>query len=136
LPTSPNAAFALTIFGVLGIYCEFVWPGRIIPGFLGLAAALAGAFCLWRHSPTAAGLGLLGGALILFVLDAAVETFHIAGTLGTVALAAGFWKLFDKPPLISAGLAFSLSLVLGGVTILLNRGARRARRNKRADLTG
>jgi membrane-bound ClpP family serine protease len=138
-PIGPNTAFVLLIFGLLGIYGELVWPGyrlaRIAgPGVLGLGACLTGGYFLWLHSPSALGLRLLGGATVLFALEAAVNSYFAAGLAGTATMAIGFWKLFDRPPGILAGLAFPLCAIFGVATMVLSYGAKKASRNKRADI--
>jgi membrane-bound serine protease (ClpP class) len=85
----PNTAFCLVIFGVLGIYCEFIWPGRVWQGVAGAAAAVTGAYFLWRLKPLAIGLELLALAAVLLILDAFVETCWIAGLTGTIAIVFG-----------------------------------------------
>ena len=138
-PIGPNTAFVLTIFGLLAIYAEFVWPGarvaRVIgPGVLGLGSALTGVYFLWLHAPSTLGLELLGAGAALFGLDAIVSSYFIAGIAGTAAIAVGFWKLIDGPHGIQAALAFPLCTVFGIATVFLNERAKRARRNKRADI--
>jgi membrane-bound ClpP family serine protease len=136
----PNTAFVLAIFGLLGIYWELVLPShriaRIIgPGVLGLATALTGGYFLWWQSPSALGLQLLAAAAALFLLDAFVNSYIAAGVVATLAMAIGFWKLFNAPHGIQPVLAFPLCIVFGTVTTVLNYSARRARRNKRADIS-
>jgi membrane-bound ClpP family serine protease len=139
-PIGPNTAFVLTIFGLLGIYGELVWPGyrlaRIIgPGVLGLGAALFGGYFLWLHSPSRLGLELLGAAAALFAVDTVVSSYFAAGVAGTVALAIGFWKLFDDQPGINATFVFPLCAIFGAATMVLSHSAKQARRNKRVDIS-
>jgi membrane-bound ClpP family serine protease len=136
----PNTAFVLTVFGLLAIYGELVWPGyrvaRIIgPGVIGLGMALTGSYFLWWYSPSPLGLECLGAAAALFLTDAFLNSYFAAGVAATAAMAIGFWKLFDSPPQIQAILAFPLSVVFGIVTSALNYSARIARRNKRVDIS-
>jgi membrane-bound serine protease (ClpP class) len=138
-PIGPNTAFVLMMIGILGIYAELLWPGyrvaRIVgPGVLGLGAALTGGYFLWQHSPSPLGLEFLGAAAALFALDAIVRTYFAAGVAGTAALAIGFWKLFDDPPGIHAAFVFPLCAVFGAATMVLSHSAKKARRNKRADI--
>jgi membrane-bound serine protease (ClpP class) len=130
----PNVAYVLTVFGLLAIYWELIRPGRIYPGMLGTAAALVGGYFLWRLGPTAYGLKLLAAAGIFFVVEACWNTHGLAGIAATAALVLGSWELFAGPRHIAAYLAFPLGLAFGAVTIWLSAGAKRARRNKRADL--
>jgi membrane-bound ClpP family serine protease len=139
-PIGPNTAFVLTIFGLLGIYGELVWPGyrvaRIIgPGVVGLGAVLTGGYFLWLRSPSTLGLEFLGAAAALFAVDAMVSSYFIVGIAGTAALAVGFWKLFDHPPGINAAFVFPLCAVLGAATMVLSYSAKQARRNKRVDIS-
>jgi membrane-bound serine protease (ClpP class) len=130
----PNVAFVLTVFGLLAIYWELIRPGRIYPGTLGAAAVILGGYFLWRLGPTAYGLKLLGTAGIFFIVEACWNTGRLAGIAATAALILGSWQLFAGPRHIVAYLAFPLGLAFGAVTIWLSAGAKRARRNKRADL--
>jgi membrane-bound serine protease (ClpP class) len=130
----PNVAFVVAIFGLFAIYWELIQPGRIYPGTVGAAAILTGGYFLWRLGPTAYGLKLLAAAGVLFIVEAFWNTGFFAGIAATVALAAGSWKLFAGPRHITPYLAFPLCLAFGAVTIWLSTGAKRARRNKRADL--
>jgi membrane-bound serine protease (ClpP class) len=130
----PNVAFVVTILGLFAVYWELIQPGRIYPGTLGAAAILTGGYFLWRLGPTANGLKLLAAAGVLFIVEACWSTRGLAGLAATAALALGFWELFAGPRHIAAYLAIPLCLAFGAVTIWLSAGAKRARRNKRADL--
>jgi membrane-bound serine protease (ClpP class) len=132
--TTPNTAFLLAAFGILGIYSEFIWPGRIVPGLLGAAALMCGCYFLAQHSPSGAGLLLIGIATALFTAEAVYRTYFLAGAAATVCLAVGVCKLFNSGPAISAGMAIPVSVVLGGLTMFLGSAARRAKRNKRSDI--
>jgi membrane-bound serine protease (ClpP class) len=126
----PNTAFCLVIFGVLGIYCELIWPGRIWQGVLGAAGAATGSYFLWQAAPTAKGLGLVVLAVVLFATDALIETLYVAGTMATTALAWGFASLLADPNGIRPLLSIPWCVVFGIITMALNQTARRARRNK------
>jgi membrane-bound serine protease (ClpP class) len=132
--TNPNAAFLLAVLGVLGIYIEFIWPGRILPGLLGAAALVCGCYFLARHSPSNLGLVLIGIALVLFIAESLYSTYFVAGAIATACLAIGARKLFNSVPEITAGVAIPASIVFGGVTIFLGSAGKRARRNKRSDI--
>jgi membrane-bound serine protease (ClpP class) len=127
----PNLAFVLTIFGILLVYCELIWMGRIVPGVAGALAVICGIYWLWQLQPGALGLELLAAAIACFALEACFRNYFVAGMAGTALLGCGFWKLFNQPPWIVAGLAFPMSALLGAVTTVLLEIARRARRNKR-----
>jgi len=130
----PNTSFVVAIFGICAIYIEFIRPGRIFPGVLGTAALVLGSYSLWRNSPSPLGLGLIGTATVLFMIEAFLPVYGIAGLIGTAVLAIGACKLFLQPPSIVRSIAISLSIIFGGVTTFLAHAAKRARRNKRSDL--
>ena len=127
-----NTAFCLVIFGVLGVYCEFIWPGRVWQAVLGSAAAVTGGYFLWRDLPSPLGVNLLGAAALLFLVDAYIDTRFVAGTVATTALAFGFVKLIFGAHGIRPLLAVPWCIAFGAITMMLNWAARRARRNKRA----
>jgi membrane-bound ClpP family serine protease len=132
----PNTAFCFFAAGFLGVYGELIWPARVWPSVAGLGAALVGGYWLWRASPTPLGLGVLTVALLLFLLDAFAETLNIAGISATAAMALGFARLLAGPHRLQPVLAIPACLGFGAITLVLNRAAKQARRNKLADLYG
>jgi membrane-bound serine protease (ClpP class) len=130
----PNAAFALALAGLLCIYGEFVRPGRILPGTLGAAMLLIGAYSLYRNEAEAAGVVWISAAASLFLLEIFVNSFFIAGALGTAALGYGSWRLIPGPISIFPSFSIPLSMLFGAATMFLTDSARQARINKRADL--
>jgi membrane-bound ClpP family serine protease len=135
----PDSAFALAMAGVFGVYGELVWPGRRMagvlgPGVIGLGAALTGGYFLGLHSPSRIGLAFLAAAVVLFALDAAVRDYFVAGVAGTAAMAVGFGKLFYGREGITPLLSIPLCLIFGTATMILSATAKKARRNKRADI--
>jgi membrane-bound serine protease (ClpP class) len=134
-PVTPNAAFLLLISGLLALYCELIWPGRIVPGVLGAAAALAGAWFLFRPPFHPAGLTLLAAAAVLLACEALTGPPFLPGILGTLALAAGFVLLLPPPRTLAPAAALPISVLFGAVSTLLARTAKRARRNKTSDLS-
>jgi membrane-bound serine protease (ClpP class) len=126
----PNGAFLLLIFGLLGVYCELIWPGRVIPGVLGAATALAGAYFLFREPLQMAGLVFLGMGGLLLIAEALAAPYFLLGSLGTIALTAGFVMLLPDSRRIAPGLAIPVSALFGALTTLLASIAKRARRNK------
>jgi len=126
----PNTAFCLVIFGLLGVYCEFLWPGRVLPGICGAAITVTGGYHLWRAVPSGLGLELLALATVFFFLDAFVDTYFIAGAVATAVLAWGFLKLIPGVHGIHPFLAIPWCIAFGAITSFLNWSARRARQNK------
>ena len=132
----PNGAFLLLVFGLLGVYCEFIWPGRVIPGVLGAAMALAGAYFLFRGPLQIAGLALLGIGVVLLIAEALAAPYFLLGTLGSIALTAVFALLLPDARRIAPGLAIPVSALFGALTTLLASFAKRARRNKWSSAMG
>lgn len=131
----PNAACVLVIAGILGIYVECIRPGRVLPGVLGVAVLIFGAYSLDHLSPQPLGLALIAISVVLFAAEAIWDSYLLCGICAAAALAAGFRLLFEEPPRISLPLAIAAAAVLGVATIFLASAAKRARRNKRADLS-
>jgi membrane-bound serine protease (ClpP class) len=130
----PNLAFVLAAAGALGIYAELLRPGRVWPGVVGSISLAIGAYSLWQFCPRKEGTALLAVSAALFLAEIACRPRFLCGLAGTCAMAVGFVVLFPAPWRISPPLAISLSLLLGAVTTLLADMAKKARRNKRADL--
>ena len=132
---APSTAFALAILGVLAIYCEFVWPGKVYPGVLGSIALIIAAYFLWRNAPTPTGLLLIGVAALLFLAEAVWDSRFIAGAAATSSLSFGFCRLFRGANSIRAELAIPVCIVFGAISVFLAYGARRARQNKWSDVS-
>lgn len=130
----PNAALLLSLIGILGIYSEFIWPGRFLPALLGAAALVCGCYFLWRESPSRVGLVFIAAAMALFILESLYRTHFLAGAFASACLAVGACKLFREAPGIDAAVAIPASAAFGGLTTFLGSAAKRARLNKRSDL--
>jgi membrane-bound serine protease (ClpP class) len=132
---APSTAFVLAILGVLAIYCEFVWPGKVYPGVLGSIVLIIGAYFLWLNAPTGIGLLLVGLAILLFLVETLWNTRFAAGIAGTTLLSFGVYRLFAGASRIGLGLAIPVCIVFGTISVFLAYGARRARQNKWSDVT-
>ncbi len=126
-------AFLLVLLGLLAIYSEFLWPGRILPGVAGCALTVVGCYFLWQNSPTVIGLGLIGMAVVSFIAEAFWRVDLVAGLLGIVALCCGSCLLIDGSRRIPPAFALPSSVVFGGITMFLLNAAKRARRSKWSD---
>ena len=125
-------AFVLIVAGIILIYGEFIWLGRLVFGVVGAIVALAGVAMLTRVPHTALGMSLIGTSILCFVVDAAVETYWMAGVAATVLWAWGFWRLCPGADAMLPQVVFPVSLVFGALTTVLLSIAKLARRNKRA----
>lgn len=132
---SAEEVFGLILLGVLGIYWELLWPGRVLPGVVGLVMAAAGIVELFRTPVlSGGGLTLVGVAGALFVCEAFWRIDFVAGVAGTIALCLGSTFFLQNPGGIPPYLGISASIVFGAGTIFLCWNAKRARRNKWSDL--
>jgi membrane-bound serine protease (ClpP class) len=134
MPVGPNTAFVLLILGVVGIYCELIWPGRVAPGVIGAAAAVTGSYFLFRWPLERSGLVLIGAGALFLIAEACWGRYLLLGALGAIALTAGFCCLLPGPRRIVPELAIPLSAIFGLLSAFLAAAAKRARRNKWADL--
>ena len=121
---TPSHGFLLLLSGILGIYCEFLWPGRMLPGVLGCALAATAAYFLWQNSPTRVALALLGVAVLLFLIEIFWTVDFLAGITATLLLACGFSLLFPAPRAIPLVLVVPVSLAFGSTTLLLAHTAK------------
>ena len=130
----PNTAFVLALFGVLGIYCEFIWPGRIYPLLLGSSAFVGACYSLWRLSPSRISLVLIGAAIVLYLAELLWNTRFAATAAATGFLAAGFCDMFHSPPWIVPGFAIPVCCAFGAITGALCYYGRRSREKKWSDI--
>ena len=130
----PNGSFLLLMGGFAGMLLELRRPGLILPGSLGMGAAVAGSYFLWQRSPQPLALALLGVAAVLFAAEAVARTWFLAGIGGTCALATGCCLLLSGSSRIDPALAVLLSTGAGFALLYLAQTTKWARSNKRSDL--
>ncbi|MEM9558570.1 MAG: NfeD family protein [Acidobacteriota bacterium] len=119
----PEIAGLLMALGMLGLYVEISNPGLVLPGTLGGIFVILALFSLSVLPVNAAGLALVGLALILFVAELHMPTFGALTTGGVVALALGLMILFEDAdpsmrlhPLWIAGLLLMVVPAVGYTT--------------------
>ena len=130
--SDPNIAFLVVLVGMLGIYCEFLRPGLVIPGVVGGVALLLGASAIAAQPVNHYGVALMPAAVVLFVLDARYGWRRGLGAGAAIAMALAAGLLIDGPVGIRWPIAILGSAGLAAVTVYLNSVAARARRNKMA----
>ena len=134
MPSSAGEAFLLVLSGILGIYCEFIWPGRLLPFFGGCALAALGVAGLARMPLSGLGLCGIASALSLFLIEA-FSRFNLLPGLGAIiSLSIGSSLLVQAPARIPIVLAVLVSIVFGCLTLFLLYAAKQARRSKWSDL--
>ena len=127
----PDETLLLVFVGFFSIYCELIWPGRLIPGLLGLVLLVVGVSGLLAMSLSSSGIGMIGLAAALFLLECLWQVDLWAGLTGTVSLGIGICLLLKGPAQFSWVLAIPVCLCFGCVTTFLADTAKRGRRNKR-----
>ncbi len=116
--------FVLLVAGILILYGEFIWVGKLVFGVSGAIVALAGLAMLWRLPHNTMDLVLIAGSMLCFFVEAGFETYWIGGTIGTVLFGWGFWRVIPNAAI------FPVSAVFGLITTWLLSISRRARGNK------
>jgi membrane-bound ClpP family serine protease len=133
--SSADLAFCSCVLGAGLVYIELLRPGRVIFGLAGLVLIAVGCYELWRNSPAREGLSLVVLALLFFVIEAIWKTWFLAAVAATVSLCWGVVRLFPRPAQIEPALGVTGSILVGAVTTFLSYSAKRARANKRSDLS-
>jgi membrane-bound serine protease (ClpP class) len=101
----PEVMLIVMLMAIYGIIGELSSPGAILPGVVG-AIALVLALYLGSILPiNAAGLALIGVAILLFIIDIFAPTHGVLTFGGIIAFFAGALMLFNR-----ADPAFHLSL--------------------------
>ena len=113
--TNPTLAYLLLVIGAYGLFLEFTHPGLIIPGVVGVVAALIGVYGLNLLPVNYVGLALVLLGLVFFVCEAFVTSYGVLAMGGIVSFFIGSLMLFDEQ---SVGYHLSIGVVIA-VTILL-----------------
>lgn len=93
---SPVFTYALLLIVMYGIIGELSSPGAILPGVAGAIALVLLLFINSAMPMDAAGLAMIGLAIVLFIIDAFAPTHGVLTAGGVVAFFVGSMMLFDK----------------------------------------
>ncbi len=93
--TLPTVAYLLLCFGAIGLLLELSSPGVTFPGVAGVLALGSAAFLLGGMPLNWTGLLLIGGGLILLILDVFVPSLGLLTVGGLAAFVVGSYVLFD-----------------------------------------
>jgi len=92
----PEVMLILMLAAVYGIIGELSNPGAILPGVVGAIALVLVLYMAAILPVTAAGLALIGLAIVLFIIDIFAPTHGILTFGGIVSFFLGGLMLFDK----------------------------------------
>jgi len=93
----PQIALMLLSIGSLGLLIELYNPGLIFPGVIGAISVLLAFYSLQTLPVNYAGLGLIGLAFILFILESQIPSFGMLTVGGLVSMFLGALMLIDSP---------------------------------------
>ncbi|HWH69186.1 MAG TPA: nodulation protein NfeD [Candidatus Sulfotelmatobacter sp.] len=102
----PEVMLVLMLMAIYGIIGELSNPGAILPGVVGAIALVLALYMAAILPINAAGLALIGLAIVLFVIDVFAPTHGVLTFGGIVAFFLGALMLFNR-----GDPAFRLSLV-------------------------
>ena len=114
----PQFALMLLSLGSLGLFIELYNPGLIFPGVIGAISLLLAFYSLQTLPVNYAGLGLIGLALLLFVLETQVASFGMLAVGGIVAMFLGSLMLIDAPEEYLRIPLTTIFLVVGTTSLL------------------
>ena len=123
--SNPDVAYLLFLLALIGVGVWVTHPGLILPGVVGVIAAILAALALFNLPVNLAGLILIVAALVLFVVDLKAVTHGVLTTGGIIAMSLGALLLIDTGYLASGvdiGLvALSVVLVAGAFGFVLRK---------------
>jgi membrane-bound serine protease (ClpP class) len=124
----PNVAFLMLVVGIIALSWELHAPGMFGPGLIGVILVCAGAFGLWKNTPTWYGSTLILLALVLLAMELVVSSHGISGIFGAILLAAGAISLIRGPRAINPVLAIAVAAAVCAIAIFLGVLGFKARR--------
>lgn len=141
--TNPNIALILMMIGIYGLIFEFMSPGTIGPGVVGVICLVLGLYALNMLPLDYTGFGLIILGVALMVAEAVTPTFGVLGIGGLVAfvLGAAFLLDSDSPQFrlswpVIAGTAAASAAILSLLMGYLWRTHRRPQTTGAAEIVG
>jgi membrane-bound serine protease (ClpP class) len=92
--TDPNVAFILMLIGVYGLIFEFLAPGTVVPGLVGIICLLLALYALNFLPINYAGAGLVLLGAVLLLVEAHIGAFGAIGIAGIAAFVIGSIMMF------------------------------------------
>jgi membrane-bound serine protease (ClpP class) len=108
--TDPSIAYILILVGVYALMFEFMNPGLVMPGVVGVICLLIAAYALHLLPVNYAGLALMLVGLAFMVAEAFVPAYGSLGIGGVIAFVLGSTMLIDTDV---PGYEVPLALILG-----------------------
>lgn len=118
--TNPNVALILMMIGIYGLIFEFMNPGALYPGTIGVVSLLLGLYALAALPVTFAGIALILLGLAMIAAEAFTPSFGVLGIAGAVALAFGATILVDTDvPEFQIGWPVAAGIAVASLAIVL-----------------
>src|SRR5689334_8064844 len=110
--TNPSVAYLLILVGVYGLLFEFMNPGLVMPGVVGVIALLIAAYALHLLPVNYAGLALMLLGIGFMVAEAFFPAYGSLGIGGLIAFVVGSIMLIEERNLPGFEIPYAL---IGGV---------------------
>jgi membrane-bound serine protease (ClpP class) len=132
--TNPSIAYILVIVGIYALIFEFMNPGLVLPGVVGVIALLVAMYALHLLPVNYAGLALILLGIAFMVAEAFLPAFGSLGVGGLIAFVLGSILLiedtsvpgFEIPYAVIGGVAAASAAFLVAVLGLLVKSRRAA----------
>ena len=111
---NPNVAYVLLLLAVFALIAEVATPGAVLPGTVGVIAAILALVGFSSLPVNLAGVLLVLFAFVLFVIDLKAPTHGVLTVGGIVSLVVGSFFLIDTGP-FGSGFGISLWLIAAAV---------------------
>jgi membrane-bound serine protease (ClpP class) len=108
--TDPTIAYALLLVGIYGLLFEFLIPGLVLPGVVGLISLFIALYAFQLLPVNYVGLALILAGIAFIVAEAFFPTFGALGIGGVIAFILGSILLMDTH---SPGFTLLLPVILG-----------------------
>ena len=110
--TNPSVAYLLILVGVYGLLFEFMNPGLVMPGVVGVIALLIAAYALHLLPVNYAGLALMLVGIGFMAAEAFFPTYGSLGIGGLIAFVVGSIMLIEDKNMPGFEIPYTL---IGGV---------------------